>query len=176
MKGTTRTNTVITARNDGRHLKVNQKGAEIGAEELAEVERVLDGLLGAGDVLILAGSLPPGVPADFYRDLVERYKKRDCLMALDADLEAMKEGVKAGPHVIKPNVEELERLVGRRLENEGETVKGAREALETGCQICLCSNGAKAGVSGDADALLEGNARGGERVGGVDREMRAWQG
>lgn len=142
MAANTRTNIVITSRHDGRHLKVNQQGGEVSPEELQRVCEMVRSLLRPGDFAVLAGSLPPGAPADTYATLIENLHASGCRVALDTDLAALQEGVKARPDLIKPNREELERLVGAQLASEPEIVAAARTLAESSCGVCLVSNGA----------------------------------
>src|ERR671938_18345 len=68
-----------------------------------------------GAWFVLSGSLPPGIAASIYRDLIATLKARGRKVLLDTSGEALRPGIEAAPHVIKPNVHELEVLVGGSL-------------------------------------------------------------
>ena len=88
--------------------------------------------------VILTGSVPPGVPADFYYKLILEIKKRGKIAFLDADKDLMIEGIKAIPDYIKPNRSELQRLVGRELKSIDEIIEAADDLLEKGIKkICV---------------------------------------
>ncbi|MDU0326771.1 1-phosphofructokinase family hexose kinase [Microbacterium sp. KSW2-21] len=101
----------------GETTKLNLPGAELSS---AEAQAVTDGVVAAAEGatwLVLAGSLPPGVPASFYADLVaavrERWAADAPRIAVDASGAALAEVVAtARPDLIKPNHEELAELVG----------------------------------------------------------------
>lgn len=101
----------------GETTKLNLPGAELSP---AEAQAVTDGVVSAAEGatwLVLAGSLPPGVPASFYADLVaavrERWGAAAPRIAVDASGAALAEVVAtARPDLIKPNHEELAELVG----------------------------------------------------------------
>jgi 1-phosphofructokinase len=101
----------------GETTKLNLPGAELSA---AEAEALTAGVVAAAEGatwLVLAGSLPPGVPATFYADLIVAVRARwgaDApLIAVDASGEALAAVVAtARPDLIKPNHEELAELVG----------------------------------------------------------------
>lgn len=101
----------------GETTKLNLPGAELSP---AEAQAVTDGVVAAAEGatwLVLAGSLPPGVPASFYADLVaavrERWAADAPRIAVDASGAALAEVVAtARPDLIKPNHEELAELVG----------------------------------------------------------------
>ncbi|MBC7170883.1 MAG: 1-phosphofructokinase, partial [Polyangiaceae bacterium] len=69
-------------------------------------------------MLVLAGSLPSGVPADVYARLIRAAREHGVKVCLDADAESLRLGIAAGPDLIKPNVEEAERLLDRTLADD----------------------------------------------------------
>ncbi|WP_270352765.1 hexose kinase [Microbacterium testaceum] len=101
----------------GETTKLNLPGAELSA---AEAEALTAGVVAAAEGatwLVLAGSLPPGVPPTFYADLIvavrERWGADAPFIAVDASGEALAAVVAtARPDLIKPNHEELAELVG----------------------------------------------------------------
>ena len=104
--------------------------------------RGLEGLgsLEGFDAVILSGSLPKDWPADTYRHLVESAKKAGAKVVLDASGEALVEGVKAHPDVIKPNAEECEALIGF-VPKAPEDFKKATAALKAFCDYPIISDG-----------------------------------
>ena len=58
-------------------------------------------------VVVLSGSLPPGFPSEGYAALVRRCREGGAVVILDADGEALRWGLAAGPEVVKPNRSEL---------------------------------------------------------------------
>jgi 1-phosphofructokinase len=63
--------------------------------------------LNAGDIVVLAGSLPQGVPMDIYAWLIRIAHNKRCLAYLDTDGEAFKAAMEEQPDFIKPNRHEL---------------------------------------------------------------------
>jgi tagatose 6-phosphate kinase len=66
-------------------------------------------------VVTASGSLPRGVPADFYRKLIAQAKTKNIRFILDSSGAALAAGLQELPFMIKPNLEEAEKLVGRDL-------------------------------------------------------------
>jgi 1-phosphofructokinase len=91
----------------------------------------------------LTGSLPPGVESTIYRDLVHALKSDGCRVLLDTSGEALKHALDARPHIIKPNLHELESLVGRGLSANREIVEAARSLLAKGIELAVVSMGAE---------------------------------
>ena len=93
------------------------------------------------DIVVLSGSLPKDWPVDAYRQLVAAAKATGAKVVLDASGEALIEGVKAHPDVIKPNAEECEALVGFVPRTPEEFGK-ATAALRKFCDCPIISDGA----------------------------------
>ena len=67
-------------------------------------------------------------------------------MFLDADGEPLRLGLAAGPSLIKPNVEEAERLLDRSLPDEAATLAAARELVGRGVETVIISMGGRGAV------------------------------
>lgn len=91
-------------------------------------------------VAILSGSLPPAVPKDFYAKAVAHLKSLGFTVVLDASGEALAEGVKAHPDVIKPNADECAALVGFVPKTRDEFLK-ATDELRKVCDFPIISDG-----------------------------------
>jgi 1-phosphofructokinase family hexose kinase len=102
--------------------------------------------LQAGRVLVLAGSLPSGAPADIYAQLTRIARQRGAKVFLDADGEPLRLGLAAGPSIIKPNVEEAERVLDRPLPDEAAILAGARELVGRGVETVIVSMGGRGAV------------------------------
>jgi 1-phosphofructokinase len=95
--------------------------------------------------VVLAGSLPPGMEASIYRDFIAMLKARGQKIALDSSGEALRQGILARPDVIKPNLVELEELLGERLATDEAVVQAARKLVANGIELVAVSMG-KAGA------------------------------
>ncbi len=109
-----RLNLTITDRH-GLTVKLNEIGPRLSRGEVSSVEGTVEAQLGRASWLMLCGSLPPGVPSDFYAQLISRAAKRGVKTLLDTDGEALSEGVEAGPTIVTPNQQEAERLLNTVL-------------------------------------------------------------
>ena len=138
----TRTNVYIheTARN--RQISFNLRGPLIQSFELMEMIDVIKGLKDA-EYIILSGSIPAGVNPIIYEKIVEIAKAKGAKVILDSDDEPFKAGLRAKPHIIKPNVHELERLMARQLKDIDAIVDAAMGVYERGVEVVLVSMGAK---------------------------------
>ncbi|SDL77531.1 1-phosphofructokinase [Corynebacterium mycetoides] len=128
--GTVRTNTTLSERG-GRTTKINETGPLLGS---ADVARITDTVIstmaeGGADAVVMAGSLPPGAPLDWYATLARQIRKAcpGAVVAIDTSdkpLVALSAHLAdAAPDVMKPNAFELAQLTdsgttGRELEQQ----------------------------------------------------------
>ncbi|WP_409328429.1 1-phosphofructokinase family hexose kinase [Trujillonella humicola] len=101
---------------DGTTTKLNEPGAPLDA---ATRSALTDALLRAADGaawVVLAGSLPPGTPADWYAELVVALRPTGARIAVDTSeaplIALLSAGPAAAPDLLKPNAEELAQAAG----------------------------------------------------------------
>ena len=145
--GETRVGIKLTDPSGQRTTDVNFPGqAPSPAERAALMERVLGlastAVRGAPSWFVLAGSLPPGVDPGFYCELATLVTAVGAHVALDTSGEALRRAVKSEPHVLKPNVHELETLVGTPLSSRAAIVAAARGLLKGETELVVVSMGA----------------------------------
>jgi tagatose 6-phosphate kinase len=106
IEGESRRTVVIS---DGvRATGVWEAGPEVSAAEWASFL----GSVPTADVVVLSGSLPPGVPPDAYAVLTRLAQSVGATVVLDAEGAALHHGLKASPTLVKPNADELAAAVG----------------------------------------------------------------
>jgi 6-phosphofructokinase 2 len=142
VSGETRTNIIIHETGTGKQLAFNARGPEIKPDELMQFIEQLE-KLPCGDVVAIGGSIPLGVSPEIYRKIISLVKKCQAKVVLDVDGEALRQGIKALPNVIKPNIHELSELAGRELNGLDDVVSAARSINQQGVEIVLVSMGAK---------------------------------
>jgi 1-phosphofructokinase len=81
-------------------------------------------------------------------------KSRGARVALDASGEALREGIEAGAHLVKPNVHELETLVGNPLRDTAAILRAARVLNSKGIELAVISMGANGALFVTADSAL----------------------
>ncbi|RKY34443.1 MAG: hypothetical protein DRP73_05570 [Candidatus Omnitrophota bacterium] len=143
-KGETRNIFNFVEKKTGRTLRINEKGPLISPEEEERLFSCLDELeLNSNDIFVISGSLPPGLKVDTYRRIVEKMKSKTPTVVLDTDGEPLKEGVKSLPFMIKPNLWELERLLGERIESFGRLKERIPILLNKGISVISLTLGEK---------------------------------
>ena len=142
ISGETRTNIIVNDMSTGNQIVFSDKGPEIKPYELMQMIHKIE-KLEKPDIVVISGSLPPGVHPEIYRKIVEMAKGRGARVILDTDGDALKVGVQGFPDVIKPNLHELSRSVGMELKGIDEIITAARGVRDKGIEIVLVSMGAK---------------------------------
>lgn len=153
-EGETRTNLKIVDPVRRINTDINETGFAVPP---ALTDGLLDRLTAAlrpGDVVVLAGSLPPGAPTDTYATWITRCKAAGARVFLDADGAALTGGLRAKPFLVKPNDEELSRLLGRELRGVPALADAARQLVATGVENVVVSMGAAGAIYANADMLL----------------------
>ncbi len=139
--GETRTNLKLVEP-DGRTTEINEQGPTVPEAAQRRLQERLETWLPKVKAVVVAGSLPPGVPPSFYGELVSQAREAGAFVILDADGEALRAGLRHQPDLVKPNREEAERLLGRGLGSARDAVEVARTIRAEGAARVLVSLGA----------------------------------
>jgi 6-phosphofructokinase 2 len=142
ISGETRTNIVVNDMGKRTQTVFSARGPEIKPFELMRMIHKVE-KLEKPDMVIISGSLPPGVHPEIYRKLTEIVKSAGARVVLDTDGDALSVGIDGFPDVIKPNIHELSRLAGMELKEINEIIHAAQKVHEKGVGIVLVSMGAR---------------------------------
>lgn len=141
-----RTNLTIMDRH-GLTVKLNEPGPTLDKAEVAKLDKAVRARLEDVTWLMLCGSLPPGVPDDFYANLIAFAHKKRVKTFLDTDGEALRLGIEAHPTVVKPNQAEAERLLNTALLTRTQYLNAAEQISRLGAESVILSLGSR-GVVG----------------------------
>lgn len=140
-----RTNLTITDK-QGLTIKLNALGPRLEKDEVIRIEDAVRSKLDKASWLMLCGSLPPGVPDNFYARLIETARQANVKTLLDADGEALREGIEAGPTAVTPNQQEAERLLGLVLLTRTQSIDAARKIHAMGAGSVILSLGSRGAI------------------------------
>jgi 6-phosphofructokinase 2 len=94
------------------------------------------------DILVGSGSLPEGLPVDFYRQVAKTAQDCGARFFLDTSGEALAAGAGAGVYLLKPNLPELCKLVGVTSLEINEIDDAALQLIQEGrCEVVVVSMG-----------------------------------
>ncbi len=137
----TRRNVIVTTKIRRSQTILNARGPLVTAQEWRAFLRHLTLLDLSDSYVVMSGSLPRGIPPDAYWQIIRMVQSRGGRAILDSDGPAFKMGLKARPFAIKPNVNELRRLIGRPVRGETALLRHAAELSPRSVEIVLISRG-----------------------------------
>jgi 6-phosphofructokinase 2 len=137
----TRTNFIITDTKSSHQTRIDSPGPYISKREYERFRRKMMRIYPGPDLIVVGGSVPPGIPSDVYYTIIMEAKAFGVRTILDSDSQWLAEGVKAKPYLIKPNIQEAEGLLNRELPTEEAIIKAALDLVEMGIEIAVISRG-----------------------------------
>jgi 6-phosphofructokinase 2 len=127
----------------------------------AEWQACLQLLQAATDVeyIVASGSLPDGVPLDFFAKLAALAKQKNIKLILDTSGEPLKQAVDDGVFMIKPNIGELSSLHGTDELSEEEAIAAAKDTINKGgCEVMVISLGPAGALLVTKDEVVKSSA------------------
>ncbi len=156
--GNTRVNLKVLDK-DMNLTELNEVGPTISSEEMTELMSKVSNLITQGDVVVLSGSAPKGVPSAIYYVIGEMCKNKGAKVVLDADKDLFHEGVQGIPTLIKPNKYELYQYFEITSEiSDKELIEKTRVFIERGIEYVAISMGSQGAyfLSKDKTYKVEG--------------------
>ena len=145
------------------HLKttteIYEQGKPISDKDLETFYDLFRHWLPRAEMVTLSGSLPPGVPVDFYARLIRMAREAGVPAGLDASGEPLQVGLSEGrPYLLKCNRAELSEMVGEPLAELGDLVQVTRRLSDqwgTLVIVTLAAAGAVASENGSRTWLAQ---------------------
>lgn len=124
-----------------RSTELLEPGSPVTQREQEAFVESFTAQLARADAVVLSGSLPCGVPANFYARLIRQAKSAGRPVLLDTSGEALRASLPACPDFIKPNAEELCQLLGCEVRTQAEMLRAARQLHGQGIGMVAVSRG-----------------------------------
>jgi 1-phosphofructokinase/tagatose 6-phosphate kinase len=152
--GESRTNLAVIDPTSGEQTEINERGPDVAPEELERFLQKLLYLARGARICVVAGSLPPSVPASFAARMVAELKEIGCETVLDTEGEPLVAGLRAEPAAVTPNVSEAEGAVDHEFNDREDLLAGLRSLVELGARNAVITR-----EQGCVASLLEGSER-----------------
>ena len=147
--------------------EINGAGPVISQEKVQQLKDQLS-VLGQGDVLCLAGSIPSSLPDDMYCSIMEELQGKGVTIVVDATGALLVNVLRYHPFLVKPNHHELGDIFHTVITTRAHSVEYGRKLQEMGAQNVLVSMAGKGAVLVAADGqVFEADAPEGTLVNGV---------
>ena len=153
-----RTCTSILDREKQTMTEIYEAGESIPVEKINELRDHFLTIVDQYQAVTLSGSLPPGVPTDFYADLIKIARNVKVLTFLDTSGDALRKGLEAGPFFVKPNETEARSLLQIEQNDSLDFAFAAAEISTKYRTSVLLSLGAKGAIAaqGSETSLVKG--------------------
>lgn len=153
--GTTRTSFTVDEISSGEQFRFVLQGPELAEHEWQACLTALERTVPRGGYVVASGSLPPGVPADFYARAARIAHANDARCVVDASGDALAAALDEGVFLVKPSRRELGELIGQSLESDEAQVEAARALVARGAsRLVALTLGADGAVLAAADVVL----------------------
>ena len=139
--GNTRINVKIVDEVNQQTTDINMPGQTPPQEAMKTLLETIEQLTSSCDWFVLSGSLPPQIPITVYATIITQLKRQKKRIILDSSGEALREGILAGPTIVKPNIEELQYLIGHALTGEAAIQQAAHQLLNEDIELVVVSMG-----------------------------------
>lgn len=139
-----RENLMVFDKSTGGNYRFTMAGPEFSKSDWKEIIAEIENLDESTEYLVGSGSLPPGVPEDFYARLAAKCRSSNIKFILDTSGPALKKALEEGVYMIKPNFREMVDLLGKKNITGIEMEKEAKEFIKkNSCEVIILSLGPK---------------------------------
>lgn len=155
--GRTRESFVIDETETGLQYRFVFPGPSLSTEEQARILDCLRSLPRRPSCMVVSGSLPKGIPPDFFATLRDLSSSLGTRLLLDMPGDQLSDSAGPGVYLMKPNRKELQVAIGRELTNEQDELDAAMDLIERGWAeivvVSLGDRGALLVTAGEAERL-----------------------
>ena len=155
----TREDFTILEESSGRQYRFVAPGPRLTVEEWQRCLDAFASLAQHSRFAVGSGSLPPGVPDDFYCRIAAVAKRSGTMVVIDSSGPPLKAALDAGVYLIKPNLGELRSLIGDPLKSEQDWIAATRSLVERGqVQIVALTLGERGALLVTRDRVIRARA------------------
>ena len=131
-----------------------EPGFTLTEEDFTGFEAKFRQLVQEAKVVAMSGSVPKGLDGTAYQRLVKIVKDAGIPVILDTSGKLLEMGIEAIPTMIKPNIDEIRMLTGKRCDDISEIIEAARAIHERGVKIVAVSLGADGSLAVGDDGIF----------------------
>ena len=132
--------------------RISFDAAEMEQKMLADMFESLQ--IAAGDILVVAGRLPPGITTLDILPFLKELRCKGVLLVIDSKSFSLKQLQDVAPWLIKPNEEEITQYYVGAVDSRNEALEAARELHKCGIENVMISLGAEGAVLVNAEGAF----------------------
>ena len=149
----TRENLSVFEEDAGQQFRFTMPGGAVTEEEAARLLEETAALDPAPPFLVLSGSLPPGLEANFYARLADAAPP-ETRVIVDTSGPALQCAIEAGVYLLKPNLGELASIVDDPLDDDARIAEAVQQVIEAGSvEVLVVSIGAGGVILGTREGI-----------------------
>lgn len=142
IKDSTRENFSVDETGSDKNYRFVMPGPSLDKNEWKNIVEKVSGFNEKAEFAVISGSLPDGVPEDFYAQVANCCKESDFKVIIDSSGKSLKKAFEEGVYLIKPNWRELTDLHGEEIEDEKRLAEETQKLMkESGTQYIVLSLG-----------------------------------
>lgn len=172
VKAETRENFIVVDTTTEQQYRFGMPGDGLTAEEVDEIYYVISQLSPFPEFVVFSGSIPPGFPLGYMNRLIRLMKQKGAKIILDTSGDGLKEALQEGVFMVKPNLGELGRLVGKASLDNRSSELAAKQLIEAGSTemvvVSLGAQGAYVVTAQESHYILAPNVKRISTVGAGD--------
>ncbi|MFA6796693.1 MAG: 1-phosphofructokinase [Bacilli bacterium] len=149
-RGNSRVNVKVNSESE---TAINANGPQISSAEISQLLKKL-GMLKNGDTLAICGNSPSTLPNDIYKQIMEVIKDKKVRTIVDATGELLLLTLPYHPFLIKPNQEELEEVLNKKLNSVQEIIEGMKYLKSLGARNVIVSRGGDGAIMIDENDVI----------------------
>nr|WP_295868282.1 1-phosphofructokinase family hexose kinase [uncultured Chitinophaga sp.] len=153
--GNTRENLIVTDIAHNTQYRLDMPGPAVDAYEWQHLLEIIRGLHDV-DYIVASGSLAPGIPPDIFASFSAIAAIKGARFVVDTSREALKQALREGAYLAKPNVRELAGFVGKDALNTEGIAEVAQELIRKNrCEVIVVSMGETGAMLATADMAVK---------------------
>lgn len=153
--GETRICINITDRSTGKSTEVLEPGPMVSEEDCARFLQQFETDLKACSLVTVSGSLPKGVPVDFYAKMIALARSQEKKILVDTSGAALEAAIEAKPYFVKPNRAELSKYLGKPVQSVSEVKEAVLELQARGVEFPCVTLGRDGAVAALEDGVYQ---------------------
>jgi 1-phosphofructokinase len=137
----TRTNLKVVDPLNKTFTDINEPGGQVLESDIRKLENSLLSMVEPGDIVVFSGRVANGMDESIVKEWGIHCKQKGARVFVDAEGNTLKLAIEARPYLIKPNLDELESISGKKLDNREAMILECEKIIKSGVSIVVLSLG-----------------------------------
>lgn len=139
IQSSTRMNVTVSNTKDHKQTRLSFPGARVRKAEWDQLIKFVEKIKAEEDLVVIGGSLPPGISTQKVSSLIRMLKKRKIFCMVDMPAESLRKVLNAKPSFIKPNLKEFQELTKSQATTIQDVLQEIRKLNKSVPLICVSS-------------------------------------